>query len=303
MAAVASLPELWSCGIQLDEEYVGLMRETRNTASVADLQHQIQTDGYLLLRGLLDPQEVLAARRRVMQQLSDAGQLDPGKAIIDGIPRPGAKLYFQPELAQKNNPELQELLYAEDGELMSFFRGFLGGAVRHFDFTWLRCISPGPGTPSHCDIVYMGRGTRRLYTSWVPLGNADFETGGLMVLEGSHTNARLQKTYGQRDVDSYCENRAEDKARTSNGYNGFLSPDSNKVRRQLGERWLVAEYEPGDAVIFCMDLVHGGLDNRSNRLRLSSDSRYQLASDPVDERWIGENPPGHGSAGKRGRVC
>jgi hypothetical protein len=52
-----------------------------------------------------------------------------------------------------------------------------------------------------------------------------------------------------------------------------------------------------------MDLVHGGLDNRSHRLRLSSDSRYQLASEPIDERWVGENPPGHGSAGKRGRVC
>jgi hypothetical protein len=303
MSSVASLPELWSCGVKLDDEYLGLMRETRSTASVDVLQQQMQADGYLLLRGLLDPEKVLAARRRVMQQLSDTGQLDPERSMMDGVPRPGAKLYFQPELAQKNNPELQELLYAEDGALMMFFQRFLGGAVRHFDFTWLRCISPGPGTPSHCDIVYMGRGTRRLYTAWVPLGVADFETGGLMVLENSHTNARLQQTYGQRDVDSYCENRAFDKALTSNGYNGFLSPDSNKVRRQLGERWLVAEYEPGDAVVFCMDLVHGGLDNRSNRLRLSSDSRYQLASEPVDERWIGENPPGHGSAGKRGRVC
>lgn len=303
MAAVASLPELWSCGVQLDDDYVGLMRETDRNASMDVLQQQMQANGYLLLRGLLRPEKVLAARRRVMGQLSASGQLDPSKLMMEGIPRPGAKLYFQPELAQKNNPELQELLYAEDGELMSFFQRFLGGAVRHFDFTWLRCISPGPGTPSHCDIVYMGRGTHRLYTAWVPLGVANFETGGLMVLEGSHTNARLQQTYGQRDVDSYCENRAEDKARTSDGYNGFLSPDSNKVRRQLGERWLVAEYQPGDAVVFCMDLVHGGLDNRSNRLRLSSDSRYQLASEPVDERWVGENPPGHGMAGKRGRVC
>ncbi len=303
MASVASLPELWSCGEQLDDDHVGLMRETGSTSPPDTLQQQMQADGYLLLRGLLRPEKVLAARRRVMEQLSASGQLDPTKPMMEGIPRPGAKLYFQPELAQKNNPELQELLYAEDGELMSFFHRFLGGAVRHFDFTWLRCISPGPGTPSHCDIVYMGRGTRRLYTAWVPLGRADLETGGLMVLEGSHTNTRLQQTYGQRDVDSYCENRVDDKARSSNGYNGFLSPDSNKVRRQLGERWLVAEYEPGDVVVFCMDLVHGGLDNRSGRLRLSSDSRYQLASEPVDERWVGENPPGHGSAGKRGRVC
>ncbi|HZQ44797.1 MAG TPA: hypothetical protein VFA99_16195 [Acidobacteriaceae bacterium] len=31
------------------------MRETQSSASIAELQHQIQSDGYLLLRGLLDP--------------------------------------------------------------------------------------------------------------------------------------------------------------------------------------------------------------------------------------------------------
>ena len=149
----------------------------------------------------------------------------------------------------------------------------------------------------------MGRGTRRLFTAWVPLGNADFETGGLCVLEGSHTNERLHQTYCRRDVDSYCENHPNDKALTANGNNGWLSDDPNKIRRQLGNRWLVAEYEPGDMVVFGMEMVHGGLDNRSDRLRLSSDSRYQLASEPVDERWVGDNPPGHSAAGKRGRVC
>jgi hypothetical protein len=301
MGTIAAPQELFSCGIQLDEAYIGSIRETSGETALPVMRERMEADGYLLLRGLLDPDKVLAARRRVLEQLVD--QLDPGEAMMTGVPRPGTKLYFQPELAQKNNPELQELLYDERGELMQFFARFLAGPVRHFDFTWLRCISPGPGTPSHCDIVYMGRGTRQLYTAWVPLGRADFETGGLMVLEGSHRNDKLRRTYGMRDVDSYCENRASDKALTSNGYNGFLSEDSNKVRRQLGSRWLVAEYEPGDVVVFCMDLVHGGLDNRSKRLRLSSDSRYQLASEPIDERWIGENPPGHGTAGKRGRIC
>ena len=186
---------------------------------------------------------------------------------------------------------------------MRFFRSFLGGEVRHFDFTWLRCISPGLGTPSHCDIVYMGRGTRKLYTAWVPLGDNNFQLGGLMILEGSHKNVQLQQTYGQRDVDSYCANKPDDPARTANGLNGWLSEDPNKIRRSLGGRWLTAEYQIGDVVIFSMDTVHGGMDNRSNQLRLSSDSRYQLASESVDERWIGENPPGHSSAGKRGRVC
>jgi hypothetical protein len=53
-----------------------------------------------------------------------------------------------------------------------------------------------------------------------------------------------------------------------------------------------------------MFLVHASLDNRTaNRLRLSSDCRYQRASEPVDDRWVGAQPPGHGTAGKRGRVC
>ena len=51
-----------------------------------------------------------------------------------------------------------------------------------------------------------------------------------------------------------------------------------------------------------MFLVHASLDNRTpNRLRISSDSRYQRASDPIDDRWIGVKPPGHTTAGKRGR--
>ncbi len=28
-----------------------------------------------------------------------------------------------------------------------------------------------------------------------------------------------------------------------------------------------------------------------------------VQSEPIDDRWIGANPPGHGTAGKRGRVC
>jgi hypothetical protein len=52
-----------------------------------------------------------------------------------------------------------------------------------------------------------------------------------------------------------------------------------------------------------MYTAHGALDNRTDRLRLSSDSRYQLASEPIDERWVGPDPVGHQAAGKRGIVC
>jgi len=297
---------MYSCGHKLDDgdERIGLLNSTLDQHLNCNvLQNRMAEDGYLLLRDHVVKDEVLAARRHVLEQLAAEGQLDPWAPMMEGVPKAGTKLFFQPELAQKNNPPLQNLLYQPQGALMRFFSSFLDGEILHFDFTWLRCISPGLGTPSHCDIVYMGRGTRKLYTAWVPLGDIDFQLGGLMILEGSHKNKRLQNTYGQRDVDSYCTNKPDDPAKTANGLNGWLSEDPNKIRESLGGRWLTAEYSIGDVVIFCMDIVHGGIDNRSNRLRLSSDSRYQLASEPVDDRWVGENPPGHGSAGKRGRLC
>jgi len=306
MPTLETFPSLFSCGHQLEpgEDKIGQMESANDVLDDREgLQERMAENGYLLLRDYLEVDRVLAARRHVLEQLAAQGQLDPSAPLMDGVPKPGAKLFFQPELAQKNNPPLQNLLYNPEGRLMSFFKHFLGGDVKHFDFTWLRCVSPGLGTPSHCDIVYMGRGTRRLYTTWVPLGDVDFNRGGLMMLEGSHKNERLRNTYGQKDVDTYCSNHPDDPARTANGYNGWLSENPAQIRQTLGGRWLVSEYQPGDMVIFCMDIVHGGMDNRSNRLRLSSDSRYQLASEPCDERWIGENPPGHGAAGKRGRIC
>ena len=51
------------------------------------------------------------------------------------------------------------------------------------------------------------------------------------------------------------------------------------------------------------ELTVKGDDNTTRTIRLSSDTRYQLASEPVDERWIGEHPIAHGVAGKRGKIC
>src|SRR5205814_9076847 len=117
------------------------------------------------------------------------GLLEAVRPAIEAIPKRGGGMGWRPDLAAKNAP-LEKVLYA--GPMMSFFKRFLGGAVRHYDFTWLRSIAPGStGTNSHCDIVYMGRGTTNLFTAWTPLGDISFELGGLMILEGSNRNQRL----------------------------------------------------------------------------------------------------------------
>ena len=76
--------------------------------------------------------------------------------------------------------------------------------------------------------------------------------------------------------------------------------ESFKIARPEQEFFM---FRMGDLLVFSMFTVHASLDNQTNRIRLSSDTRYQRAADPVDERWIGENPVGHGPGGKRAMIC
>ena len=267
------------------------------------LRERMEEDGYLYIRSFFKRDAVLAARRSILEQARADGLIEPGTELMDGIPRAGAGS-FHPEYAQ--TPEIQAVLYGE--RFLDFYRGHFGEEVRHYDFTWLRYMGQGAGTRPHCDMVYMGRGERdRLRTAWIPMGDASLSLGGLMVLEGSHLQHERLRPYLERDVDAYCTNgrHAEEieSGRKTWGWDGTLSDDPVSLREKLGGRWLTTEFTAGDLLTFGMYTVHASIDNQLNRLQLSTDSRYQPASKPADERWIGAKPIGHSLAGKRGRIC
>ncbi len=304
MTILDSGPGLRSCGCELptDTECFGELR--RSEELVGDppaLRARMAEDGYLYLPGYLDRDRVLAARRAILIRLADEGHLDARHPLMDAVPGETGHVGLRPDVAKC--AELQQVLYA--GRMLDFYRVFLGGPVLHFDFTWLRAVGPGHATQPHCDIVFMGRGTRRLFTSWTPLGDISTATGGLMMLEGSHRLDRVRETYGQKDVDRYCSNRVDASAWVSGEkkWGGWISRNPVLLRERLGGRWLTSDFRAGDVLIFGMDTIHASLDNQTSALRLSCDSRYQLASEPADHRWIGENPVGHTSAGKQGRIC
>jgi hypothetical protein len=274
------------------------------------LRERMREDGYLFLRGYLDADEVLAARAEITRRLADLGALDESYPAIEAIGRPGGKadpgrVGF--DSMTEGNAPLKKLLYS--GRMIGLYERLLGGAVRHYDFTWFRAVAGGgKGIYPHCDVVYMGRGTRNLFTAWTPIGDVTYDVGGLMLLENSHRQGEKLRNYLERDVDVYCTNRSdasdiEAGRKLWHDWDGRLSSDAISLREKLGGRWLTAEYRAGDVLTFGMGTVHASLDNQSNRFRLSSDSRYQLASDPVDERWVGPKPVGHGPAGKKGKIC
>ncbi len=304
----ALVPQLTASRIPLDTSsdcFGSLESSMHSVHDVAAMRERMEAEGYLYLPGYLARDEVLAARQVIAERLATAGFLEPGTPAAEMIAAAGVDGAARPDLVEGNQP-LHKVLY--DGRMIEFYRRFLGGEVRHFDYTWMRAVAPGKGTPPHMDIVFMGRGTTNLYTTWTPLGDISLEMGGLMILERSHQYQRLNQGYGRKDVDAFCVNRrGENFTKMGGGGNiardGVLSKNPAKLRERLGGRWLTTNFRAGDMLVFSMFTVHTSLDNRSDRIRLSSDTRYQLASEPVDERWIGEAPIGHGPGAKRGMIC
>lgn len=290
-------------------EHFGSLRDSTDIFGDAQaVQARMKEDGYLYFKGVLNREDIFEARRELLEKMDRDGFLHPDYPLMDGVSHPEKKIAFAAEYAMSSSA-VKNVVFGQT--ILSFYERLLGGEVRPFDFRWLRAVSGGlPGINPHCDIVYMGRGTFNLFTAWIPYGDIPMEQGTLMVLEDSHKKNHLFKRYLERDVDTYCTN-FPDAEKVATGeqlwahhtFAGVLAKRSDYLRNKLGGRWLSADFQAGDFITFGMGMVHASLDNQTDRIRLSSDTRYQLASEPIDERWIGENPIAHGVAGKRGRIC
>lgn len=263
----------------------------------AELNRRLERDGYLYLPGYLDRGQVLQARRGVLDELARLGALAPGSVPEEAIAAADPPRLGILSDAARDNAALTDVLYGR--RMISFYERLFGETVRHYDFTWLRALPPGKGTKPHGDSVFMNRGTTRQLTAWVPLGDVDVVLGGLVVLEGSHRLDEVRSTYGDLDVDTFCTNTDATRA----PWDGWISEDPRALRTELGLRWLTGDFAAGDLLTFTTYTLHTSLDNNTDRVRISSDSRYQRASEPADPRWIGENPSGHGPDSKRGVIC
>lgn len=308
-----------SRGLNLDVNEFGCLEDSSPLLDQIEcLRERMQEHGYLYLKGFFQRSDVLAARDVVTDRMMAAGLLDDNYPAGDGVvknikiansqsafrPEGEVKTYRAEDFTGENQP-LNDLIYGE--RMKEFYRAFFGGEVAHFNYTWFRAVSPGFGTPPHCDIVYMGRGTKNILTAWLPVGDAPLPVGGLMILEKSHQHATRMENYLSRDVDSYCLNRPTAKQIESGellyDWDGSLSKDPVSLREKLGGRWLSANFEAGDLLIFTMATVHASLDNQSNRIRISADYRYQPADEPMDERFSIANAAPYRREFKKGRIC
>ncbi len=236
------------------------------------LHARMSEDGYLLLRGLIDRAKVERARETVLDHMNEQNVLSPGAPVLEGfMPRGGRGAKLQ-RIA--SHEYVQNVLEAD--ELFAFFAAYFGEPALTFDYKWMRAVGNEQYTGAHYDFVYMGRGSRRLHTVWIPFGDATVDHGTLAVCRGSHNLpafAPIRDTYGRMAVDR-------------DGIDGWFTKDPMEIVEKFGGEWQTSEFFMGDVILFGMHTMHASTTNLTNRFRLSCDVRFQLASEPADERWV-----------------
>jgi len=229
----------------------------------AALRRRLTRDGYLLLRGALDPDLVHRFRRFYLERLAPTG-------VWDG---PGDRARLRQVLFGEIVPGPEYQAFCAQPAVREWYRWFLGGEPHLHRRKIIRHVKPGErgigfATQAHFDLVYLRDGTDQVLSSWIPLGDCSVRRGGLVYLEGSHHH--------------YL---ARERAGTARHPAASITADLPALADELDARWLVADYAAGDMVVHTAYTVHAALDNVDTEVRLSTDIRYQRLDQPADQRW------------------
>ncbi len=260
---------------------LGPLEPSDPTWPVSRLREQYQAQGYLWLKNVLGRQEVLNFREWYFEQFAATDLLAPGSKPIDGIYSGlainDAELIHRIMVGIVRQPEYSA--FCQAAPIVRFYEAFLSGAVHLYQRKLIRYTKPGDPncTGGHYDMVYLRQGSDAFCSSWIPIGDTSIEMGGLTYLENSHR------------LGFQLESQVSDPGLAGD----WLSKDLPALAERANSRWLVANYEAGDMVIHSPYIVHASTVNYSpeNRMRLSTDIRYQLANAKIDTRWINDWSP------------
>lgn len=269
---------------------LGWLEPTDPGQPLERLREQYRAQGCLWLKGLLPRPSVQDFRRRYFERMLPTGLVSRDADPVEGVYAGGGE-----ERAEINRALMTFVRSAfyESFCLMEplygFFDRFLEGdsylhkrkIVRHTRPHDKNC------TGAHYDLVYLRGGTERVTTAWIPIGDTPAEMGGLIYLEGSDAWGReMEAEFQKTAVDMPPADRvsAYKKAMDTTGW---ISRDLPALANRLNARWLMANYESGDVVIHSPYMVHASTVNVDphERMRLSTDIRYQRVSDEIDARW------------------
>jgi hypothetical protein len=227
------------------------------------LRALIATDGYVFMRGLLDPDQVEAIGRRGLGHLQATGWTKPGADPVMAAPqRPVRAVAMRDAFGDPGygrilaDPGFNAIPFTSP--LADLMAQILGPAGFCYPLKLPRIVYPvtvaphQPGNVVHKDY----QSVQDMFTCWVPLGPVPQSLGGLALRPGSQLSP----------------------------------PERYRPLRHLEPGWCSTDYEPGDVLVFHCLTTHAALPNREARLRFSAEYRWQLSDQPAPRRMaIGLN--------------
>lgn len=268
----------------------GQLQSSDPQEPLAQLRTRFSANGYLYLKGLLNPKLVNAFRGWVFEHLNVSGLLQPqtdpvlGQSNKDGFDKALAdrRLMSIVRSAKYEN-------FCSQPDLTNFIDLFIGGMSYLHKRKLIRFTSPNTNvsTPAHYDLVYLRGGTSNIVTAWIPIGDISVEDGGLVYLKNSHAlGVQMENEFRLKSVDLSPEEQI-------NAYNrnmtagGWVSNNLPEMADKFDTQWLAADYQAGDVVLHSPFMIHASTNNANpyGRLRLSTDIRFQNVDDEIDARW------------------
>lgn len=269
---------------------------------VSTISSQLEDDGYVVLRGVLDvdcdlqpvEQEYAGILDRLAHQWQAEGLISAVHHELPFCERLCRLLeqadvpfdrHFDISLPQSglseqtpihNGPAIFQLLRSP--RVLDAVEQVIGPEIYNNPVQHTRiklpahCLGPASRTDLTGDVgwhqdlavVTEDADSTDLLTVWIPMTRATEEMGCLAVVPGSH-----------RELAHHC--RSTD-PRTL---------DQLSIPPQLvGENWRPLPMEPGDLLLMHRRMQHRGLPNTSDQVRWSFDLRYQPTGQPTGRRWF-----------------
>ncbi len=231
------------------------------------LRAQLDRDGYLFFSQLLNPAAVRATRAAVLDALYECGWLAESELLDSALPSDRVRreeanadpAFFDAYKSIQHLQSFHEL--AHNPALTSMMVRLVGEPLLVHPRKIARIGLPRDPyvVGAHQDFP-LNHGSPDVLTAWITLGDCPDEMGGLKVWPGSH-KAGLRPVAPVPNV------------------GGLRVADP--VEDEPG--WRTASFRAGDVLVFHSLTVHAAKANHTDRLRLSSDFRYQNATDAVAE--------------------
>lgn len=271
-----------SVRIAFDERYFAPMRESTDLLGQPSLlRARYLDDGYLLLRGVLDPEQVRSVRTAYFDAFP-AEYFRPGTPPADGV----YSGYTPESLRRHGVPGHPAHAFVRSGTFAAFAdqraltdlaAAILDHPVIRLRRTPLRHFDSASGVASraHVDQAYLSTEVRGsdIVTIWIPLGDCPIESGAVVYLSGSH----------RADLGAVTRQHAPVTDRPQDPRP--FSHDLEWAARVLGGRWLWTNFRAGDIAVHRADMLHATLDTTTDVMRLSTDLRFQRTGTPMDPRW------------------